>query len=358
MIGTRPRLKPFTTCLTLLAVASHCALALASPAMEIMQKAVDNRLKITQGDIHFTIETANESSHGEYANRQTRRAIFEPGRFRMDASYLYLHELNQDGKPATAHAASLNGETFIAFSDSVTPSGQGMPIEMGELKRMQSNARDLLISPLSLGMSSDTPSKESSVDEDLKIFKDRREEFARTETLDGRMVEHVGWTRPVDGGRFEYWVSPSEGYSIVRARTTVKYPHGLAVENAVITIQQYGSEAFPLWFPQTFESINTMDGKLERKQRVIVTEATLNEPLDPKLFELAGMNPRPGQSISREPSNGKHEIWDGEKIATVEFNHRPKPASTNWTLLLISVAAGMAATVLGWYLLRERQRTA
>jgi hypothetical protein len=316
-------------------------------AMEIEQRAIHERQRIKQGDIHYHLEFEELKSTEGYVGTNFR-IIFQDGLLRYDES---SPGLNARGEPATRHICFVDGKPSLQFDDALAKDGSPAYITIGESLLRDDETIDP-IRPLSIGMYPGFTAATLKINEYLTRT-DRRDDTVVREEFGGREVFHIRWTRNT-GSKVQFWISPSEGYSVVRA--AVEFPaNGQRVADTDdISVKQYGEGVAAVWYPDKIVFRRTVDEKPFPGESLTITEAVLNEPIDNKLFELASMKPDPGQQINRDPPAKTEEIWDGEKIAPVQFS----PAATagkeslSWGWLAVSIAAGVAAAVIGWRFFR------
>ncbi|HZZ71253.1 MAG TPA: hypothetical protein VFE24_03315 [Pirellulales bacterium] len=319
-------------------------------AMELEQRAIHERQRIKQGDIHYHLDREVMQNVDGYIGTNFR-IIFRPGLLRIDES---SQGLNANGEPATEHICYVDGKPSIQFDDALVQDGQQTYINIGEKlldDDMTANPRD----PLAIGMFPGFPEVSVKINEYLTRT-DRKDDTVTREQLGDREVFHLRWTRN-NGSKFQFWISPSEGYSVVKAAVDFTVKRQRIGDMNDISVKQYGEGAAAVWYPEKIVFRRSVDGKLTPRETLTITEAVLNEPIDDKLFELASMKPNPGQQIYRDPPAKTEEIWDGEKIAPVQFS----PAATggkqglSWGWLAVSIAAGVAAAVVFWRYYRAQR---
>jgi hypothetical protein len=94
-----------------------------------------------------------------------------------------------------------------------------------------------------------------------------------------------------------------------------------------------------------------------------VTELSLNEPLDDKVFTLAGMNIAAGTGVVAQEPNGQTKVWDWTGEAVVDHVNTPfaatkPPAATDRHPWFIGAAVGLtvvAVVALALYWRRGRK---
>ncbi|WP_088259612.1 hypothetical protein [Fimbriiglobus ruber] len=162
----------------------------------------------------------------------------------------------------------------------------------------------------------------------------------------------------------ELWVVPSRGYTVAR-NIMESHPGGktyrVAVETEATPVGNSG-----LWFPHTCVCETTNDGKLIRKEELRVTSISLNEPIEDKVFTLAGMDIASDTPIaSKLPSGESHVLtWTGASaIEHVNPVFIPKPTSQasspsnrNRLLLAAAACAFLATVALAIFFWRRRSK--
>lgn len=125
-------------------------------------------------------------------------------------------------------------------------------------------------------------------------------------------------------------------------------------------------EGTDLWFPAKVTFLQTIAGKMNRKEVVTVKRASLNEPVDDVNFTLAGMDIAEGTVVRGPIENGKvlEWVWQGGKRVPRDQVPPPPPAlvpgpdparQNLYTSLAIAFAgAGIVAFIV--YFLRRRAR--
>ncbi|HZZ71251.1 MAG TPA: hypothetical protein VFE24_03305 [Pirellulales bacterium] len=312
--------------------------------MELEQRAIHERQRITSGDIHYHLD--REAMHGvESYHGLDFRIAFRPGSLRFDGPWLGV---NAQGLPAVHHVCLFEGKSFIQFDDEVNSEGQSRRILIDDIKNLGFEAA-AVFDPLTIGMHPGPPSPDIKLNEYLTRADRNNDETVTREQLGDREVFHIRWTRK-SGSKYQFWISPNEGYSVLKIVVDFHGNNYHIVDTNDISVKQYGAGAAAVWYPEKVVSRRTLDDLPTPGQTFTITEAILNEPVDDQLFELASMKPNPGQAIDNRLAHHKFEIWDGEKIATVQFS----PATTagkeglSWGWLAVSIAAGVAGAVVFW----------
>jgi hypothetical protein len=336
----------FAIALIAAVLAGASAPAAEPTAMVLEQRAIHERQRIKQGDIHYHVEPLHAAPRHDMLTTGDMRLIFREGAARLDLS---LAGLNTRGQPATSHLAMFDGKSYIAFEDRLVQDGRQISITIGDMKQIGYGGSNMF-DPLSIGMYPGPFSPIFKINADLTCS-GRKDETVTRERLADKDVFHVQWTR-TDGPECQFWISPEEGFSVVRAKDSFLAGAKRIVDTNEIAVSRYGDGDAAVWYPKQIIWERVVDDKVVPSNVLTVTEATLNEPVDDQLFELAGMNPNPGQSIDNYLTPGKREIWDGEKIVPVQSQLSSAAKSgkegLSWGWLAVSIAAGVAAAVVFW----------
>ncbi|MBI1312454.1 hypothetical protein GC176_14275 [bacterium] len=161
-----------------------------------------------------------------------------------------------------------------------------------------------------------------------------------------------------------YWISPSMGYNIVRASTTLKDNKGTLTDNMTVRLREY--ENVSNWFPDEVETRRNRNGTLVSRQLLTITHATFNRIIDENQeFSLAGLEVPPGVEIYENPPNVEGvRIWDGEKITLAAANPkriglRPGAVVVNkknklWTYIIVVHLVLLGVAFIFLYSARKR----
>jgi hypothetical protein len=108
-------------------------------------------------------------------------------------------------------------------------------------------------------------------------------------------------------------------------------------------------EGTGIWFPARTELERTVGGEPEYQETIEFTRVSLNQPIDAKVFELAGMGLKPPRVILGYKGRGSSHVWDGERAvprqeydraqALLRENPPPKPGAARVAGIALAVAA-------------------
>jgi len=157
------------------------------------------------------------------------------------------------------------------------------------------------------------------------------------------------------------WICPQKGNSVVRMISEDKGRDGVlwlsSIESTVESVGRSG-----LWFPSlcVFERIR--DGKPDAREVLEITDLSLNEPIPPEVFSLAGMDIKDGTTISGVPELGSWHWKDGQiqrNTAAPRFPGAISSESTwrKWVAWIGVGAALLSACFFVLYIARRRRNT-
>lgn len=122
-----------------------------------------------------------------------------------------------------------------------------------------------------------------------------------------------------------------------------------------------------IWYPTSCVYKQFVDGDIVEEENLEVTVHQMNEPPEPEVFSLEGMNIPAGTVIFRFPEEkrGEQLIWDGAKIVQLnELNSPREPLTQRKStvvkrplfFLISSALALMAAIILFIYRMKRKAR--
>ncbi len=159
----------------------------------------------------------------------------------------------------------------------------------------------------------------------------------------------------------ELWVVPSHGYNV--ARNILESHLGGKPYRRTLEIEAAPVGNSGLWFPRTCTYEAMSDGKLIKKEELRVTNVSLNEPIDDKVFTLAGMDIAPDTPIAGKLPDGRPHVWTWTGSSVVDHVNPtfipevPPPSRRGW-LIATAVACAIVATVaLAIYFRRGRLKS-
>lgn len=155
------------------------------------------------------------------------------------------------------------------------------------------------------------------------------------DTWEGKPAVRVRFEHTKVGtAMIEVWIVPEWGHSVVRvSESDDKEKVEQWVENKVAL-----DKSSKLWFPISCVVGRTKEGKKTREEESTITVKSLNEPVDPKVFELAGMDLPVGTPVINFAEGGSY-VWNGKELVRAERPRAttvegPRGLSSGFTLLL------------------------
>jgi hypothetical protein len=182
---------------------------------------------------------------------------------------------------------------------------------------------------------------------------DREDSTVTDEILNGIACKKFTYIHPEFGVKYTYWIAPKFGYSVIRMHSYYDgKPRSPTQEPTAITsytdsiVSEYKNTG--IWFPTELHHVFTVGGKLERTQDMFVKIISLNEPIDPELFTLKGLNVPAGTAVILLPeSEYDNFFWDGHEIKSERGYNLSTPQNTDRLaivrLVLIVIGLGLIA---------------
>lgn len=118
----------------------------------------------------------------------------------------------------------------------------------------------------------------------------------------------------------QVWAVPAWGDSVVKVQLTgftkvgtplVEVP---LVDTVDTEVARTGADG--IWFPKVCTYVRTINGELETRQVAKIEVKSLNRPIDPKVFDLAGMDLPAPIPVRTDAATTKTPVmaWDGAKL--------------------------------------------
>ncbi|MFH1417699.1 MAG: hypothetical protein ABII12_05360 [Planctomycetota bacterium] len=189
---------------------------------------------------------------------------------------------------------------------------------------------------------------------------DRKNCAVSKEAIDTRNVWKIEYD--IEGGaRARMWISPDEGYSLVRAE--LEAPDGDAIIKDSITCQVEHHQEADVWFPKVVLWKRHYKGEIVDEQELTVERASFNQSIDPTVFTFKGLQVPPGTVLNELPRPpGRTRVWDGLKVVPdvpdIHTGDSFLPGSSSrqrW--ILISLNCGALAIILLWLYFSKRAKS-
>ncbi len=153
---------------------------------------------------------------------------------------------------------------------------------------------------------------------------DRHDQHSEEVVVDGRTLLLVTFEMST-GTSVSFWLDPEIGGQPIRMHAT---DSASDIECSITTDYQIAPDG-ATWFPARVVAEQLIDGVKDWSEEVNVTLVSVNEPIAPDLFTLAGMN-IPQKSIQDYPKPETQTYWDGNTEQTgskaPETNPKTPPA--------------------------------
>jgi hypothetical protein len=152
---------------------------------------------------------------------------------------------------------------------------------------------------------------------------------------------------------------PEMDYCIVRAELTEDGDGKRGNEYRVMEAEPARFGKNGTWFPKSISMTATSDGAALERCKIQVRDAVFNEPIDPSMFQIIGME-IPADTYANVPAKpgvagSGRMVWDGTKLVSVEPKQEVlddvppaglAPQSRSWALVVSITLACVAAVSL------------
>jgi hypothetical protein len=338
--------------------AAHSQAPLPTVA-EVEKQVLDHRRSIQRGELVFQSKTYTD---GAPARERVTRIWFEADAMRCDVTLrydpnehphreIYGRNCEKEGHDLNYSEQKFPGTTLALGLHKGDASGRG-------------NASHMMLDPRLLGMAPD--SSPNLVKCHLDSFVGRRERKPPTirqaswKGIDCWLIEYT----ILQGRSVRIWIDPRRGPSVVRLEFEgISREQRPLVDSVESDLREYSPSG--MWYPQSCVYERHIDGKLVEKEVVDVEVVSLNEPLDPEVFRLAGMR-IPGHLpiTGLDSPIGKELWWNGEEIVELYNYSRTgligklknlsnwitlrttRSAGKRWLWLVISTVSAVVAVIV------------
>jgi hypothetical protein len=336
------------------------------PAIDEIEQQVGSYRRLIEGArVEWEQETYGFADGDRSLARGRTSTIWSDGkRHRIDVRLRYSADVPFH-REVYCRDCEVEG-SHVHWSDRDLGGGERIVVGFEDSSRGGTATSFYLIDPRLLGMYPD--SSPNLYDKHLESFLGRQDrEDVSVEKADWqgrecwllkyRILQGVGIDARV-------WVVPEWGPSVVRMEAEWKVPHGHFMDSIECQYRQY--EPSMIWYPESCTYRRTKDGEPVEEETVKVLSVSLNEPLDPIAFKLAGMDIPPGTVVTGYPGTevGTY-AWDGKEVVRVDAEPELTPFSDEelaegaWRrrilLLANSVVLALIAGFCLWMYLRKRR---
>ncbi len=338
----------------------------AEPPADVsaLEKSVlDYRRALHSGHMEFRQNTFLNGASTPARERSTA-VWFEGNQVRNDILSRYPKDATQH-KEINCRNCEYKGYyvEYNSYSKDVLPT-----VHLEPLAGEENPDRSAALDPRLLGLVVDTSAA-------LGLSRSRLDSYVGAPNREGVTMEQGSWKEvecrvihfrfPQWNQGVRVWVVPAWGPSVVRIETSGKIERegptkGLDYQDSVESDYKPVGAA-PVWFPRTCVYERRIGGKVYEREVADVEVRSLNEPLPPDVFKLAGMDIPPKTAVVGYRKEGL-SYWDGKTIVpqdppltlpvvpSVGFGS----ISDNWPYIVSAVV--FALTGAGAILLYLRQR--
>jgi hypothetical protein len=327
-------------------------------AEEVEKQVIAYRHTLKTAEVKLSQATYSKES-GSPSYKQTTKIWFEGNKLRND---LELRRSPEEPFHREIHGRHCEREGFQLYYTEEKSPGEAFPLEFHQLRPDTDPLSFPVIDPRLMGLAICR-----SCDLPLAHFEkwvhpsNRQPPSIRKTSLAGKELLLVEYTF-LQGARVRMWIAPDLGPSIVRMESEyVKggkpHLHSLVCDFADSPVDSY-------WYPKTCTYQFMIEGKIETKEIANIEITSLNKPLPPEVFTLAGMGIAKDTVITGLPRVDKTDglpTWNGEAVLTPKMPAVPlaplatPPAWRRPLLLAGSLALALMAAVLVWHFLLRKK---
>ncbi len=193
---------------------------------------------------------------------------------------------------------------------------------------------------------------------------DRRWTRVEESDLNGKLVWFCEYLRN-DGYTGRMWISPSDGWSILKAEGQVAHGNDeVIVDSISVTPGSWHAGMESIAFPARVQFKRELSGKVGWQEDVNVISARFNFDIDEVVFGPAALDLPVGNSVmlrTDEPSYGM--IWDGKELKVVGAYVEPEkradpvrgPERKRFLWILCGNAAALAIIIIFMLWLKRRK---
>jgi hypothetical protein len=331
------------------------------PAAEEVEKQVlEYRQALKHAELKLSQATYLKESGPPDRERRTR-IWFDGKKLRNDIELRY----NAD-QPfhREIHGHHCEREGYLLFYSQEPPApGTALAMSFQKIEPATDPLSCPVIDPRLLGLAvCSSPDLAQSHFEEWVRPPNRRPPSIRKTTLNGKDLLLIEYTL-LNGVLVRTWVAPEWGPSIVRMEAEDVVDGKQMLDSTVCDYADPPPGRY--WYPKSCTYQRMIDGKLANKEVAQVEIVSLNQPIPPEAFTLAGMGIAKGTPIKGLPTADKADgprFWNGETILTQQMPRIPADlpgASTGWRrpfLLGGSLFLALIAGLLVWCVVFRKRR--
>ena len=309
---------------------------------ELLQKAIDARLKITSGEFVFTVKFTNNGRGKSVVFRQTVHTWFDHEQLRGDT-------LGAQGKQINCFGCYGKG-SLVTYSTQAVPHGKMAVTVQDEgdaiLTEKVVDPRWVGLMPLSFGM---------AIHFHIETIYAVQKSSPATVTevmMAGSPCLLVKWRPAYPPVEIWAWIDPGKDYSVVRVESHWKN-YGVDIIETVRTRHKFFGAA-GIWFPEEVVFEARAGDKVTSHETLSIEVKSLNQPIDAKIFSLAGIAEiKPdtpinwtSEKLSRPEAKGREMVWDGKSIVAADGDTDLEKAGSNGSLVRLLIFANIALVLL------------
>jgi hypothetical protein len=333
------------------------------PAAEDVEKQVlEYRRALKTAEIQLSQATYSKENGPPDDERRTK-IWFDGKKLRNDLVYRLSGEKTYHRE---IHGRHCEREGYLLYyTDEKPPPGVAYGLEFHKIGPDTDPASCPVIDPRLLGLiirpSYNLP--DSHLDEFVRPS-DRHPPSIRKTRVNGKELLLVEYTF-LSGTRVREWIATDRGPSIVRMESEYDKDGKPCIHSLVCDFAD-APTAGGYWFPKSCTYHYTIDGKMGALREVATIDViSLNKPIPPEAFTLAGMGITQGSTITGLPRADKADglpEWNGDTIITPKRPVVPlaspaiMPGWRNPLLLGGSVFLALLAGLVIWNAFLRKKR--
>lgn len=320
----------------------------------IEQRALAARRAIKWGVVELHSEMFMRRAGGEQHFNVDTKIWFDTNAARVDCIRPLRDASRAEGSSSFRELNSFDGKQHIFWSTERASSLGNTPVEIKQLQYETQTKADVVVDPRLIGLAIEDSANlvNCRLESTLLGRADRDEPTIAADKIHGADCWKIAY-RMKKGVAVRYWIDPARGDSVVRMesefdRDGTHYKNLLNVDVAYL-------DAAKIWFPAGCTYQRLENDRVTKSEQLTVRVVSLNEPIDPAVFTLSGMDIPPGTHVARVPSDGRGElVWNGDEIVPFED---ASSASSGWfsrrnLLIGVSVACALVASIAVWRYLK------
>lgn len=320
-------------CSLLAVVVPWSATCGASEVAEIEDRVLAGRTAITQAHMVFESSITYLKDSEERPLDIVRTFYLDGEKVRCDERRRYDQQqwfIRQPYDPGAAYFTEkrcFSEDEFFLYSDCVSADGKQLIVRVTERGRALKIDGYRVPDLRNLGLTPDSFANSGFDLMERFIRAPHRENLSVSPAVEqGEECQRIQFT--LRGTFVQVWVAPSKGYSILRHRGEFDFEDTHYVDDIQLNVKEHNESG--IWFPVSSHYRRTENGRRTREERLKVTIVSLNGPLDPKLFTLAGLDIPVGERVSKQGASplDYHLVWDGDRVISTRASATQQSGET------------------------------